>query len=117
MSRYSGRQARGAARRAREQRRREAEARNALTPPLRRRIARTGCPTGKKKFDVEVDAWTALGEHIVARTKGANRQERRVYDCDLCTGWHLTSQTPKVRAASFLRWLRRRGRNRPEVAA
>jgi len=40
MSRYSGPQGPGARRRVREQKRAEAEARNALTPPERRKAAR-----------------------------------------------------------------------------
>lgn len=42
MSRFSGKQYRGAQRDAKATRRVEAEARNALTPPERRRAARRG---------------------------------------------------------------------------
>lgn len=92
MSRFSGPQGRGAARRSREQRRREAQARNALTPPQRRRAARRACPTGKVKYRNEHDARVGLVGAVIGKNRGDQRRhERRVYECPHCAGWHLTS--------------------------
>ena len=97
MSRFSGEQGPGAARRAREQRRREAEARNALTPPQRRRTARLPCPTGKRKL-TEHDAQCELVGAAVDRNRGRNhRKERRAYTCPICGFMHLTSKPEKTR--------------------
>ncbi|GAB3884490.1 hypothetical protein [Terrabacter terrigena] len=97
MSRYSGWQGAGAARRAREQRRREAEARNALTPPERRASARRPCPSGKRKL-TEHQAQCELVGATVDRNRGrVHRRERRAYQCPLCGAHHLTSKPQKKR--------------------
>ncbi|HEY1178257.1 MAG TPA: hypothetical protein VGF17_19050 [Phytomonospora sp.] len=100
MSRYTGPQGPGAARRAREQRRAEAEARNAATKPERRASARRACPTGKRKL-TEHDAQCELVGAAIARNGGrANRRERRAYACPLCGSWHLTSKPPRKATAA-----------------
>lgn len=105
MSRYTGPQGRGAAARAREQRRRDAEARNALTPPQRRAAARRPCPTGKVRYRDEHQAKAELVGLVIARNLGhANRQERRIYPCDRCHGWHTTSKPKKPRAMPWKAW-------------
>ena len=93
MSSYFGRMGKGAASRLREQKRTEAEARNALTPPERRRSARRACTTGKIRFATEHDAQVALVGAVVGRNRGkTQRHEQRYYVCPFCAGWHLTSR-------------------------
>lgn len=70
----------------------EAEVRNALTPPERRRKHRRGCPSGKARFATEHDAQVALVGAVLRKNRGANqRRECRHYLCPMCDGWHLTS--------------------------
>lgn len=96
MSRYTGPQGPGAARRAREQRRAEAEARDALTRPERRASARRDCPTGKRKL-TEHDAQCELVGAQVDRNRGrTHRKERRAYECPHCGWLHLTSKPQKT---------------------
>lgn len=96
MSRFSGEQGPGAARRAREQRRAEAEARSAATKPERRAGARRPCPTGKRKL-TEHDAQCELVGAQVDRNRGrVHRKERRAYECPLCDSYHLTSKPQKT---------------------
>lgn len=91
---WRGRMGKGAAARLREQKRLEAEARNALTPPERRKSARRACPTGKVRFVDEHAAQVALVGAVVGRNRGKNqRREMRYYECPFCAGgWHLTSR-------------------------
>jgi len=98
MSSYFGRMGRGAARSLREQKRLEAEARNAATKPERRKAARRPCPFGKEKFDTEHDAQVALVGCVVGKNRGKNqRREIRWYACPACGAFHLTSK-PLVRS-------------------
>ena len=81
----------------REQKRAEAEARNAATPWERRKAARNGCPSGKVRYRSEHDARVELVGMLVAKNCGRNqRRERRVYQCPFCTGWHATSARERV---------------------
>ena len=76
----------------RAQKRAEAEARAALTPPERRRAARRGCPSGKRSYPTERDARVELVGAGVDRNRGrCHRKECRAYLCPLCGSWHLTS--------------------------
>ena len=101
MTRFSGAQGPGAARRAREQRRAEAEQRNAQTRPERRASARRPCPSGKRKL-TEHEAQCELVGAQVDRNRGRNhRRERRAYVCPLCGGfYHLTSSPPRPKEAA-----------------
>ena len=73
-------------------RREQAEARNALTKPERRRSARRPCPSGKRKL-TEHEAQCELVGAQVDRNRGRNhRRERRAYLCPLCAAMHLTSE-------------------------
>jgi hypothetical protein len=117
VSRYHGRQGAGAARRAREQRRREAQARNAVTSPHRRRAARRPCPTGKVRYADERAARVELVGLVISRNRGdARRHERRVYQCPRCFGWHTTSKPKKPLRMSWKAW-RERLRRGPRPAA
>lgn len=100
MSAFTGPQGKGATRTRRATQRTDAEARNAATPPERRRNARRDCPTGKVKYASEHDAQIALVGALVNRNRGRlQRHEQRWYQCPMCTGWHLTSKPDKGRAA------------------
>lgn len=49
------------------------------------------CPSGKRRFATESYAKAQLVGAIMRRNRGnQKRQERRVYECPLCHGWHLT---------------------------
>lgn len=54
----------------------------------------TWCPTGKNTYPDRPTAqralFTARKQHAKARTI-----EKRVYRCAICTGYHLTHQSPK----------------------
>ena len=80
-------------------RREQAEARNALTKPERRRSARRPCPTEKRRLLTEHDAQVELVGAAIARNMGRNhRKERRAYLCPHCGTFHLTKR-PKEGAA------------------
>jgi hypothetical protein len=82
---------------ARARRRQEAEARNALTPPERRKSARRDCPTGKLRFASEHAAQVALVGCVIGKNRGKNqRRETRWYECPLCGGLHLTSKPDRA---------------------
>lgn len=51
---------------------------------------RRTCPTGKVRFRNKLDAKIAMAS--TQRAKGSNREENRTYRCEMCHGWHLTSQ-------------------------
>lgn len=54
---------------------------------------KTKCPTGKKRYPGEIRAKYALGLAVAARSVHPDqRREIRAYLCNLCKGWHLTSQ-------------------------
>ncbi len=64
------------------------------------------CPaTGKIRFRDKREAQAALHQAVATRqlreTDGhtCRRQERRMYECASCSGWHLTSQTTEFREA------------------
>jgi hypothetical protein len=45
------------------------------------------CSTGKVRY------WDKLGAKIeLAKVQHEDHGERRVYRCEFCRGWHLTSQ-------------------------
>lgn len=100
MSVYHGAQGHGAARAHRETKRKEAEARNAATPP-ERRSTKPGCPSGKQILYTEKEAQTELVGALVRKNRGNNRRkECRWYQCPLCGFYHLTSQPLKVKEES-----------------
>jgi len=83
VSRYSGAQGKGAARRFRENRR-------AATRPA---AAKSSCPTGKRMIPTEQEARAELVGTVIRKNRGnQNRQECRWYLCPLCDTWHLTSK-------------------------
>lgn len=52
----------------------------------------TACPTGKVRFETERDARVELCGAVIGRNRGKHqRRECRVYECDRCGGWHMTS--------------------------
>jgi hypothetical protein len=64
-----------------------------VTVPRRRKYG--WCKrTGKRRFATDVDAYAALAEAQFRATvmNDHTRRERRVYECDHCNGWHLTSK-------------------------
>lgn len=92
MSAHYGAHGKGARAALRQAKRDEAKARNAATPPERRRASRRGCVTGKLRYRTEHEARTELVGALIAKNRGRNeRRECRVYVCDLCGGFHLTS--------------------------
>jgi hypothetical protein len=57
------------------------------------RRQRDNCPTRKARYRSEADARTALSHARSQRRNGLeHRQEARVYYCNLCHGYHLTSR-------------------------
>lgn len=117
MSRFSGPQGAGARRRVREQKRREAIARNALTQPNRRAASRRPCPTHKVRYRDEHEARVELVGRIVSRNLGSNRRhERRVYECPKCFGWHHTSRPEKPKSVPWMTFLARFGRRKAAAA-
>lgn len=48
----------------------------------------------KRKFKDKIAALFALSQ-CRARNKKGNRQEKRIYYCDMCHTWHLTSKSYK----------------------
>lgn len=51
------------------------------------------CTTGKQRYRDRVAALLVLSGIDNINPK---RREQRVYRCQLCRGWHLTSQTKRV---------------------
>ena len=93
MSTYSGAQGAGASRAHREQKRKEAQERNAATPPERKSARKDGCPSGKMILRTEKEAQTELVGALVRKNRGNNRRkECRWYHCPLCGFYHLTSK-------------------------
>ena len=55
---------------------------------------------GKKRFDTPKSAQRCIDMAKDAAKRGfARRQERRSYRCDICKGWHVTSEAYAVRSA------------------
>lgn len=78
-----------------DQKRLEAEERNARTDPARRRAVRRGCPTGKRIVPSEKEARAELVGIVMRANLGRpnpNRRECRIYQCPQCHFWHFTSQ-------------------------
>lgn len=52
------------------------------------------CRTGKQRFESKVDAMlvVARADRAQALDHRSSREERRVYRCPKCKGWHTTSQ-------------------------
>lgn len=52
------------------------------------------CPTGWLRFSDELDARIALTNSLAkqALRKATRRREQRIYFCQMCRGWHLTTQ-------------------------
>ncbi len=58
-----------------------------------------GCVTGKRLWRSKAAAKRALKRVQAERqTAGHDRFECAIYECPLCGGWHLTSQTQRSRA-------------------
>lgn len=53
------------------------------------RAKRKACPTRKVRFRDHESAVRALRQ---TRDRGADKLPVRAYECNLCHGWHLTSQ-------------------------
>ena len=72
--------------------------RRALTSALPTFMSVSVCPTGKRGYTSQ--AYAEAGLHLANDARRASREERRkesrVYECDLCGAWHLSSQ-PKHR--------------------
>lgn len=93
MSRFSGPQGPGASRAVHEEKRLQAEIRNAATPPERRAVNQDNCPSGKQILRTEREAQTELVGAMVRKNRGNNRRkECRWYHCPLCGFYHLTSK-------------------------
>lgn len=50
------------------------------------------CKSGKTRYRDEIGAKLALARIQHKDSSGRAKQERRVYLCPLCRGWHLTSK-------------------------
>ncbi len=50
------------------------------------------CPTGKIRYRSEDQASRELASTRRPTRFRRRRHERRAYQCDVCHGWHLTSQ-------------------------
>ena len=76
--------------------------RNSRTTKRNRRGATSAgsCRTGKSRFPNRVEAMIALSE-TTRPTAKSNRSEQRIYLCQMCAGWHMTSQS--LRATTGLR--------------
>ncbi|WP_185893616.1 hypothetical protein [Streptomyces sp. WAC08241] len=48
------------------------------------------CPTGKRRYYDRIRADIVLAR--IQRSNNPHRQEKRVYRCRTCRGWHLTSR-------------------------
>ncbi len=64
---------------------------------MRRRIAKAGrCPkTGKVRFRDELSAKTSMSH--VAEMSDRERVPVRVYQCEFCLDWHMTSREERPR--------------------
>lgn len=56
------------------------------------------CSCRKLRYPDHRAAVRALHSAVSARSlnPGSCRRERRIYNCDLCTGWHLTSKAARA---------------------
>ena len=56
-------------------------------------VGKRSCSCGKRKDPDHRAAVHALHSAVAARALNLNsrRREHRVYECDLCAGWHLSS--------------------------
>jgi len=72
--------------------------RNTTAERTRRRprhpLSRRTCSCRKRSYPDHRAAVRALHSAVAARAldPGSCRRERRVYECDLCAGWHATSK-------------------------
>jgi hypothetical protein len=58
-----------------------------------------GCVTGKRLWRSKAAAKRALKRVQAERqTAGHDRFECAIYECPLCSGWHMTSQAQRSRA-------------------
>lgn len=98
MSAFTGSQVKGAMAAHRKAKREQAVARNRATPADRRAAyRRPTCPTGKNKYRTRGLAQAELVGTVIAKNRGDQRRhERRVYECPMCFGWHLTSQPDRA---------------------
>lgn len=52
-----------------------------------------GCPSGKVRYVTEQYARAQLVGVLISANRGnGKRHERRIYECPICHGWHLTSK-------------------------
>ncbi|MCP2339565.1 hypothetical protein [Actinomadura rupiterrae] len=56
----------------------------------------TRCPTGKVRFRDRIAATLALATIQRQGRPDRDKTEIRAYRCPTCSGWHLTSQRPRV---------------------
>lgn len=55
------------------------------------------CPSRKLRYQTDIEAKVALASAQVNRErKAAEKVERRIYECPLCHGWHLTSKEERA---------------------
>ncbi|MFC5181372.1 hypothetical protein [Actinomadura harenae] len=54
------------------------------------------CPTGKVRFRDRIAATLALATIQRQGRQDRDKAEARAYRCPACSGWHLTSQHPRV---------------------
>ena len=58
-----------------------------MGPGIRRSVS---CASGKRRYSDRIAALLVLAQ--TQRFGGTSRAERRVYQCPVCRGWHLTSR-------------------------
>lgn len=67
---------------------------------------RRKCASGKSRFATMELAKEALSHARQARKRGlSRRREVRYYSCDLCNGWHLTSNLSSAQKIRVSAWL------------
>lgn len=75
--------------------------------------SRPRCVTGKLRYKDRIAALLALAD--TSRSASGKREETRVYHCDKCHGWHLTSKQLYGRPVLEPRAERRRTYERPQL--
>lgn len=68
-----------------------------MKPRKRPRAGSGRCVSGKTRFRDHEEAVNVLAKAVTARSFGSDRRrEVRVYECELCAGFHVTSQAKRV---------------------
>lgn len=65
-----------------------------------------GCPSGKIRYRDHLEAVRGLHSTQRAKRYSSQRREVRSYLCQVCSGWHLTSQADRkslIDPASLMR--------------